>query len=290
MLDGWLVVNRFLVSDKFSELYDWLLRAADSNDMKLRLIHNDELLIDLQDEPDEWDHPAFCLFWDKDIRLAEHIEHKGIRLFNSARAIELCDDKGKTHLALAAAGLAQPRTVIAPMTFANIGYTDLGFVDAVIEKLGLPLIIKHTVGSFGGQVFLAKYREQMVEILSRSKGAGFLFQQYIDAGKGSDLRLQVVGGRVIGAMRRSAREGEFRANLTLGGSMEKWIPDQKQIDLALSACACLDLDFAGVDLLIDDDGQPLICEVNSNAHFKTLFECAGVDTADAIMKHIRKNR
>ena len=129
-----------------------------------------------------------------------------------------------------------------------------------------------------------------MEVLLENRGAGFLFQQYIDAFRGSDLRLQVVGGKVIGAMKRSAREGEFRANLTLGGSMEKWIPDQKQIDLALAACACLDLDFAGVDLLIDGDGQPLVCEVNSNAHFKTLFECAGVDTADAIMKHIRKNR
>lgn len=289
MLQGWLVVNRFLHSSKFTELYDWLLRAADDNGIELKLFHNDELLIDLQDEPEKWVLPAFCLFWDKDIRLAEYLEHRGIRLFNSARAIELCDDKGRTHLALATSGLAQPRTIIAPMTFANIGYTDYSFIDDVMARLGLPLVIKHTVGSFGGQVFLARNREQMVEIISRSKGAGFLFQQYIDAGKGSDLRLQVVGGKVIGAMRRSALEGEFRANLTLGGSMEKWIPDQKQIDLAVAACICLNLDFAGVDLLIDSDGQPLVCEVNSNAHFKTLFECIGVDTADAIMKHIRKN-
>lgn len=289
MLDGWLVVNRFLISDKFSELYDWLLSAADKNDMRLKLIHNDELLIDLQDEPDKWDHPAFCIFWDKDIRLAKYLEQRGIRLFNSARAIELCDDKGKTHLALARAGLSQPRTIIAPMTFANIGYTDHKFVDSVIARLGLPLIIKHSVGSFGGQVFLANSREQIVEIVSRNSGVGFLFQQYIAAGRGSDLRLQVVGGEVIGAMKRSAQEGEFRANLTLGGSMEEWNPDEKQVELAKSACVCLGLDFAGVDLLIDADGSPLICEVNSNAHFKTLYECTGVDAADAIMKYIRKN-
>ncbi|NLW12321.1 MAG: RimK family alpha-L-glutamate ligase, partial [Clostridiaceae bacterium] len=67
MLEGWLVVNRFLRSDKFSELYDWLLKAARDSNIELRLIHNDALLIDLQDGPIKMDHPAFCLFWDKDI-------------------------------------------------------------------------------------------------------------------------------------------------------------------------------------------------------------------------------
>ncbi len=97
-----------------------------------------------------------------------------------------------------------------------------------------------------------------------------------------------MGGQVIGAMRRTAQAGEFRANLTLGGEMEAWIPDDKQMELALAACDILGLDFAGVDLLINEKGEPLICEVNSNAHFKTLYECTGVDTAAFIMRHIRE--
>jgi glutathione synthase/RimK-type ligase-like ATP-grasp enzyme len=68
--------------------------------------------------------------------------------------------------------------------------------------------------------------------------------------------------------------------------MQKWIPDKKQTDVAVAACKVLGLDFAGVDLLLDADDEPLICEVNSNAHFKTLFDCTGVDTADAIIKYI----
>lgn len=288
MIEGWLVVNRFLNSDKFTELYDWLIIAAREHNIELRLVHNDALLIDLQDGLLKRDRPAFCLFWDKDIRLAEYLEQSGIRLFNRARAIELCDDKAKTHLALAEAKLQQPHTIIAPMTFANIGYTDYAFIDEVISRLGLPLVIKQSVGSFGGQVFLAETRDKIVDILSRNSGSTFLFQKYIASGKNSDLRLQVVGGQIIGAMRRTAQAGEFRANLTLGGDMECWSPNENQVELALAACKILGLDFAGVDLLINEKGESLICEINSNAHFKTLYESTGVDTAAFIMRYIRE--
>ena len=85
-------------------------------------------------------------------------------------------------------------------------------------------------------------------------------------------------------MRRST-DGDFRSNLTRGGAMEPYTPTEAEAALAIRAAKLLGLDFAGVDVLFGKDG-PIICEVNSNPHFKTTLECTGVNMADEIMQHI----
>ena len=80
-------------------------------------------------------------------------------------------------------------------------------------------------------------------------------------------------------------DGDFRSNLTRGGAMEACVPDEAQQDIAIRAAEAIGLDFAGVDVLFGQNG-PLICEVNSNPHFKTTLECTGVNMAEEIMRHI----
>lgn len=290
MLSGWLVVNQYLKSAKFDEIHQWLLKAAQLNGVQLQRKTNAQLLIDLQDDSTLLDRPAFVLFWDKDILLARFLESQGLRLYNRAQAIEDCDDKRLTHLKLYGAGLPMPPTILAPMTYDTIGYTDLDFVDQTIDRFGLPLIIKAARGSFGQQVFLAQNRQAAAAAV-RSIGTGpIVLQKYIKESAGQDFRLQVVGDRVIGAMRRWSPTGDHRANLTLGGKMEAWEPTDMQTNLAVQACRVLNLDFGGVDLLTGKNGQPLVCEVNSNAHFKTLYECTGVDSAQAIIRYIKQQQ
>ena len=91
---------------------------------------------------------------------------------------------------------------------------------------------------------------------------------------------------MVAAILRQSTDGDFRSNLTRGGSMSPYTPSKEEAELARRATQALGLDFAGVDVLFGKDG-PLICEVNSNAHFKTTLECTGVNMADAIMAHIR---
>ena len=120
-ISGWLVVNRFLNTKKFTDITDLLTRAAEKHGVRLDVYTNDELIPcmgggarELDILPDE--KPDFVLFYDKDIRLAEQLEKRGLRLFNSARAIELCDDKSLMHVALD--GLVpMPRTCCAPFTY-----------------------------------------------------------------------------------------------------------------------------------------------------------------------------
>lgn len=316
---AWLVVNEFLQSNKFNEIHEWLVKSAEKLNIKLTLKTNAELLIDLQtkdyrrrSEKDDCclqetdmelnrsnspetnrfhekvsaEKPDFILFWDKDTRLARHLEQQGYPVFNSSEAIAACDDKSLTHLALMNAGIPMPRTIVAPMTFDNIGYTNTNFLKEVSERLGFPMVVKECFGSFGQQVYLAKEPEELKALVDRIGTKPMLFQEFIASSSGRDVRLQVVGSKVIAAMYRYSENGDFRANLTIGGKMLPYEPTKEQCELAIRCCEVLGLDYAGVDLLFGEDGTTLVCEVNSNAHFKNIYDCTGVNAADAILSHI----
>ena len=288
MKHGILIVNKFLNTRKFSDISARFSASAERLGAGLSLFTNDELFPVLGAGSDHYpfDEAAvdFVIFYDKDIRLAYQLEKRGMRLFNSSRAIELCDDKSLTHIALDGI-VPMPETYIAPFTYENIGYTSTEFVSRMFGFLGAPLVMKEAFGSFGQQVYLAHDPEEAAEILKRVGGKRLLFQRFIRESAGRDLRLNVVGGRVIAAMERWSETGDFRANITIGGSMKPHDPTPEEEALAIRAADALGLDFCGVDLLFSNDG-PLVCEVNSNAHFKSIEECTGVNAADEIMKHV----
>ena len=280
--DPWVVYNRFLNTKKFSEHIERLIRAA--KDRGIRLIPKSNAEIPLLPGEPTADLPEQILFWDKDVRLASYLEAQGCRLMNSAKAIAVCDDKYRTHLALSAAGLPQPRTYIAPMTYDTVGYTDRSFLREAEEILGYPMVVKECFGSFGAQVYLAKNRTELEALVDHIGSKPFLMQEMVQESFGRDIRLQVVGGEVCASMERFSRNGDFRANLSNGGSMKAYEPSREECDLAVAAAKACGADFAGVDLLFGREGM-LVCEVNSNAHFKNISDCTGVDAAAVILDH-----
>lgn len=180
-------------------------------------------------------------------------------------------------------------TIVAPMTYENIGYTDMNFLDKVAEKFGFPLVIKECFGSFGMQVYMAHDMDELKKRVSDIGGKPMIFQKFIEKSSGFDVRLQVVGDEVVAAMYRYTDDGDFRANITHGGKMKSYEPDASEIKLATDTVKALGLDFAGVDLLFSNGADmpaDMVCEVNSNAHFKNIFDCTGVNVADEIMKYI----
>lgn len=284
-MTGWLVINGFLRTHKFSELTELFVSAAGKAGMELAVLANTDILADtgtcLKEKPD------FVLFWDKDIHLGTFLESQGIPLYNPVSSIRICDDKRLTHLALLEKGIPMPRTIIAPMTYANVGFTDLDFLALVERELSFPLILKEAFGSFGEQVILVEDRDGLIRYVKNAKTTELLFQQYIESSRGRDLRLQVVGDRVVAAMYRHS-DTDFRANITAGGKMKRYEPTEEECALAVRAARAVGAAFAGVDLLFGPDG-PLVCEVNSNAHFKNLLDCTGVNVAEEIMNYIRED-
>ncbi len=290
-MTGLLIVNEFLNANKYSEHTEWLLQAAKDADVTLELMTNAECLVKLYNLEENhalkrWD---FVLFWDKDINLAMHLELLGLRVFNCSQAIANCDDKSKTHLILQHHGIRMPKTILAPMTYPNIGYTNYSFLKRVEEELEFPFVVKECFGSFGAQVYLAHNPHELLTLMNEIGPKPVLFQELIGCSIGKDVRLQVVGDEVVASMYRYSINGDFRANITNGGHMKCYKPTNEEVTLAVLCCKILKLSFAGVDLLFGKNGEPIVCEVNSNAHFKNIYECTKVNTANKIIDYIKSS-
>ena len=289
MKTGWLIVNGYLESEKFDEIYRWLIDAAEKRNCLLRKIANDQLVSVLQasNGKTNWKaKPDFVLFWDKDVRLAKLLEAEHFKVFNSADGIETCDDKALTFIKLKNTDIKMPKTFSAPLTFDK-EYKDYTFVLQVEGSLGYPFVIKENKGSFGEQVYLVKNYYDAVEKIKKIGHCNFIMQEFVESSKGRDIRIQVVGDKVITAMER-VNENDFRANITNGGKMKKYEPDDKQCEMALKVCKYLKLDFAGVDIMFGKNNEPVLCEVNSNAHFKNIYDCTNINAAEHIIDHILK--
>lgn len=283
---GYLITNGFLQSGKFDALYGALVARAARRGLALERRTNIELMSDAANNAALSGEalPAFALFWDKDVRLARILEKRGMRLYNSARAIELCDDKALTHIALS--GLVpMPKTVLIPLTFPRVGYTRDDFLEKTADYLGYPFVLKECFGSFGLQVYLARDGDEARAALQKTAGSPVIAQEFVKSSFARDARLYMVGGRCAAAMLRENHTGDFRANAALGADARPYRPGEMETALAARACEALGLDFAGVDLLFGESG-PLLCEVNSNAHFAAIGEATGVDIADEIIRHI----
>ena len=314
-MTGWLVVNGFTNTEKFNTLFSMFEDAAKVKGIDLKRVKATELWLELAEcqndinilynekcgakhyKDREWlsKKPDFILFWDKDIRLAKVLEEGKVRVFNSSKAIALCDDKAETYLALR--GLVrQPKTFISAKQYRSCDNYDC-YANAA-RNIGYPVIVKECLGSFGAQVYKASDESELIEIINNIEERSFIIQEYIKSeyqktvennfeGKNTarDVRLQMVGKKCVAAMLRT-NPNDFRANITNGGDMEVYTPTRKQLEMALKVMEALELDFAGIDILFDEFDEPVFCEANSNAHFKNLYDCTEINTAEYILDYV----
>lgn len=291
---GWMITNGSLKTPQFKEMCRMYEEAAEQVGLRLIHLYNDELMmgvtagelfikdICVKQQPD------FVLFLDKDIRLAQQLEAKGLRLFNSSEVVAICDDKSLTFQKLAGYDIAMPKTIIAPYIFYGEQANSETYLEHLEHELGYPMVVKESFGSFGEQVYLVHERKELVAIRQKLKTSPHIYQQYIKSSKGRDVRLNVVGGKVVACMERFS-ENDFRANIAQGGGARPFDPPAAFVQMATKVCEILGADFAGVDILFGAHNEPILCEVNSNAHIKGIKSCTGINVAIPILKHIKDN-
>lgn len=230
----------------------------------------------------------FILFLDKDVYLSHALEKAGYRLFNSADAIELCDDKMRTHLFLMDHKIPMPKTVSSPLNYTGILKED--FLKKVADELGYPVIGKECYGSMGKGVRLLKDFEELKAFEEKSLNSSHFYQSYIPYSKGTDYRLIVIGGKFVAGMRRH-NDSDFRSNIAQGGHGEIVEMPKPFIELAERVSKLLQLDYCGIDLLMGEHGEPIFCEANSNAFMKGIESVTGINVAeryvDWILSEIR---
>ncbi len=198
-----------------------------------------------------------------------------------SQALVRSRDKLRSLQILASAGVGLPKTV-----FTNYSRE----VKTLIESVGgAPIIVKLLEGTQGYGVVLAptkKAAESIIEAFHSMK-ARVIVQEFIKESQGSDIRAFIVDGKVIGAMKRQGKEGEFRSNLHQGGTGSLIRLSKKEREAALTAAKAMNLPIAGVDMLQSDRG-PLILEVNSSPGLEGIEKTTNKDIAGAIIEYIEK--
>ncbi|VUD62839.1 Ribosomal protein S6--L-glutamate ligase [Thalassocella blandensis] len=201
---------------------------------------------------------------------------------NESIAITRSRDKLRAHQLLARKGVGMPITGYANRADAT---------EDLIEFVGgAPLIVKVLSSTQGKGVLLAETDKAAESLINafRDLQTDFLVQEFIKEAGGADIRCFVIGEKVIAAMMRKAKEGEFRSNLHRGGSavVVKLKPEERA--LAVRAAKVMGLDIAGVDIIRSGHG-PLVLEVNSSPGLEGIEIATGKDIAGAIIEYIEKD-
>jgi ribosomal protein S6--L-glutamate ligase len=199
-----------------------------------------------------------------------------------SQALVRSRDKLRSLQILSRAGLGLPKTV-----FTNFARN----VDPILEILGTPVVIKILEGTQGLGVVLAENRNAAKSVVEafHSLKVRIIMQEFIAEAKGADIRAFVVDGKVVGAMKRQAKEGEFRSNLHQGGTASVVRLNAEEKETALRAAKAMGLGVAGVDMLQSKRG-PLVMEVNSSPGLEGIERATGKDIAGKIIQYMERNQ
>lgn len=226
----------------------------------------------------------FCIYLDKDKYVSYALEKCGLRLFNRHSAIQACDDKALTFLHLANCGIPMPKTLPGLLCYDPTASVSADTCEVLERELGFPMVAKHCFGSLGKFVYKIDSRQQLESMCEQLKCTPHLFQKYISESAGRDIRVIVIGGKAVAAMRRLSNS-DFRSNIELGGTGTPVEIDQKLHTLCEKVANLLQLDYCGIDILYGRDGY-LLCEVNSNAFFGGIEGVTGINIAKLYAEHI----
>ncbi|HET6643169.1 MAG TPA: hypothetical protein VFG93_07830 [Gaiellaceae bacterium] len=211
------------------------------------------------------------------LHVLSDLARRGVRVLNDAHGLLRAHDKLLTALCLEKAGLTHPRTFL---------------VDPSEERLPLepPFVLKPRFGSWGADVFRCRAGWEVEAVVRRVEDRpwfrrhGAIVQELLPVA-GEDLRLLVAGRRVVGAVRRIAAPGEWRTNISLGGTREPIDPPAEACRLGLAAAAAIGADLVGVDLLPVDGGH-VVLELNGAAEFDEGYDLPDgdvyLDAAEAL--------
>jgi ribosomal protein S6--L-glutamate ligase len=216
------------------------------------------------------------------LAVLRQFEMTGVYPLNESVAIGRSRDKLRCQQLLSRAGLGLPVTGFA--------HTPDDIKTLIRMVGGPPLIIKLLEGTQGKGVVLAETQQAAESVIDafRKLDANFLVQEYVREAGGSDIRCFVVGGRVVAAMRRVAKEGEFRSNLHRGGRAEPAELSEAERQAAVLAAETMGLNVAGVDIMRGASG-PLVLEVNSSPGLRGIEQVTGQDIAGLIVEFIERH-
>ena len=220
--------------------------------------------------------PDFAIMRMTDYRLSKKLEQLGIPVFNNSTISQICNDK---YLTLTYVEEHAPDVPIVSYRFF--------FNHELSENLCQThpnCVIKAVDGHGGSQVFSTK---ESFEVIKKQMGnSDFLIQPFIH-GPGKDVRVYVIGNKIIGAIERTAEPGEFRSNFSLGGHVKNYKLKEDEFKLVNQIIRLFDFGMVGIDFIIDDKGHFVFNEIEDVVGARMLFHCnPGIDLLEQYFSHI----
>lgn len=231
----------------------------------------------------------FCIQLVKDKYIDALLNKNGIRSFNCYESINNCDDKMMAFTLLENEGINMPTTISGSKNSGIEKIDDTLVTDRlknyVEEKLGYPLIVKKSDSKNGRDVYKINNREELNDICLKLNGSNYLFQEYIEDNSGKDIRVIVVGGKVVGSFMR-VNDNSFKSNVKLGGKPVPYEISKEYKETAEKVAKLLKMDYCSVDFFVTDPTKPIICEINPDPAFMSSEEIIGENIAGILVDYI----
>lgn len=205
--------------------------------------------------------------------ISRHLEQTGVKVFNSSRVSEICNDKRSTHLLASQLGIPTLDTVFCDKRRFETG----GIV--------YPCVVKSSSGHGGQEVFLVSNAEELETSIDKIPQNEFLVQE-LSSDAGKDVRAYVLGGKCLCMMKRSSKS-DFRSNFSLGGSAER-VYDEQLCRYAEKIAEHIKADFIGVDFIFHH-GKPYLNELEDVVGTRMLYSLTDIDACKLYVEHILRN-
>lgn len=289
-MNGAIIVNRkygnakTIIDNKISRLVEEFNKLNSHidiiiNDGHLFYIENGHIVVNIG----PYD---FIIYLDKDIYTIEALKKSGYYVFTNPEFLRLCDDKLLTHIKVSDLNIQSADVIACPLSFFNAPSSeDEIFVKKVIDKLHLPVVFKLVYGSLGEGVNLINSYEEALSIYRKYKTSPSFFQQYIESGC-SSIRVLVLDKKIITCIKRK-NDIDFRSNNQNGkGSSLLYEPRKELVEDINKLIDAFDIEYAGIDFIIDKNNKHYFLEMNSNAFFFEAERVSGLNIASLFAKYI----
>lgn len=274
--------------------YNRIIEEFSKRNIEIDLLKVDEIIFEIKNSKaniqlDDYD---FCMQLVKDKYIDALLNKKNIRSFNCYESINNCDDKMMAFTLLSEEGIKMPFTISGSKNSGIEKIDDVSasdrLKDYVEEKLGYPLIVKKSDSKNGRDVYKINNREELDEICLKLNGSNYLFQEYIQDNPGKDIRVLVVGGKVVGSFMR-VNDNSFKSNIALGGKAVPYEISNECKIAAEKAAKILKMDYCSVDFFATESTTPIICEINPDPAFMGSEEIIGKNIVGILVDYIIEN-
>lgn len=274
--------------------YNRIIEEFAKKNIEMELLKVDDIIFEIDNNKAniQLKQYDFCIQLVKDKYIDALLNKYGIRSFNCYESINNCDDKMMAFTLLENEGINMPITISGSRNSGIEKIDDTLASDRlknyVEEKLGYPLIVKKSDSKNGRDVYKINSREELDEICLKLDGSNYLFQEFIKENSGKDIRVILIGGKVIGSFMR-VNDESFKSNIKLGGKPVSYEISNEYKIVAEKAARLLKMDYCSVDFFATNSNNPIICEINPDPAFMSSEKIIGKNIVEIFVDYIVEN-